>query len=136
VKFGAWLLSGIVGLGFILWLVWPNSIEHLEQSANEGNADAQDRLGNLYDEGKGITKDYAKAAYWFQKAADQGNADAQDMLAGLYQNGDGVDQQDDQAASWYEKAAVQGNADAEEQLGYLYYQGDGGKPPIGEPFPM
>src|SRR3954454_1319801 len=42
------------------------------KAAEQGNADAQNHLGVLYDHGKGVTQDHAEAARWFRKAAEQG----------------------------------------------------------------
>jgi len=42
--------------------------------ADEGNADAQTRLGTMYFEGKGVGQDFAQGLKWFGKAADQGDA--------------------------------------------------------------
>jgi len=40
--------------------------------AERGDADAQFKLGMAYEEGRGVTQDYAQAAAWYRKAADQG----------------------------------------------------------------
>ena len=34
-------------------------------------------LGNMHENGKGVTQDYSEALTWFQKAAEQGNAQGQ-----------------------------------------------------------
>jgi len=38
--------------------------------ADQGNADAQYNLGNMYATGKGVPKDGSEAAKWFRRAAD------------------------------------------------------------------
>jgi TPR repeat protein len=40
--------------------------------ANEGSAEAQYKLGVLYNEGFGVNQDYFKAFDWTKKAANQG----------------------------------------------------------------
>lgn len=55
-----------------------------QKAADRGNADAQFKLGLLYEDGLGVTKDYGQAKVWYQKAADQGNSDA---AAGLFRIG-------------------------------------------------
>ena len=45
--------------------------------AEQGNAEAQHRLGNLYDDGKGVPKNYKEAIKWFRRSAQQGNTGAQ-----------------------------------------------------------
>jgi len=47
------------------------------KAAEQGDADAQNKLGLMYEEGKGVPKDESKAAEWFAKAAKQRDADAQ-----------------------------------------------------------
>jgi len=48
--------------------------------ADQGNADAQHRVGRMYEGGYGVPLDYAEAVKWYRKAADQGNAYAQSNL--------------------------------------------------------
>ena len=59
-------------------------------AANQGNATAQYNLGNLYTNGKGIEKNYIKAAEWYKKAANQGYTDAQCYLGNCYWLGRGI----------------------------------------------
>ena len=81
--------------------------------AEQGHADAQYNLGVMYNNGQGVTQDYAEAMRWFRKAAEQGWAEAQYNLGVMYNNGQGVTQDYVQAAKWYRKAAEQGLADAQ-----------------------
>ena len=50
----------------------------LQPLAEQGNAQAQYMLGELYAIGKGVPQDYVEAAKWFREAAEQGFLDAQD----------------------------------------------------------
>ena len=56
--------------------------DHLEAlkwftlSAEQGNANAQYELFDLYDEGKGVSRDDPEALRWLKQAADQGHAEA------------------------------------------------------------
>jgi TPR repeat protein len=53
-------------------------------AADQGNADAQNNLGNFYRDGRGgLPQDDREAARLYRLAADQGNADAQANLANL-----------------------------------------------------
>jgi TPR repeat protein len=84
-------------------------------------------LGLAYENGQGVAKDDAQAAFFFRLAADQGNAAAQEALGAMYVNGRGGLAQDDaQAVFWFQKAADQGNADAQGLLGAMYFEGRGG----------
>ena len=62
----------------------------LRPLANRGDADAQFKLGYMYDNGQGVPKDYVEAAKWYRLAADQGDARAQNNLGSLYFRGEGV----------------------------------------------
>ena len=48
------------------------SFQQLRQDAEQGDADAQNKLGNCYENGEGVEKDQAQAVYWFRKAAERG----------------------------------------------------------------
>ena len=48
----------------------------LKLLAELGHAEAQNKLGNMYETGKGLPKDYFAAYLWFHLAAIQGNDDA------------------------------------------------------------
>src|SRR4029434_10638846 len=69
-------------------------------------AEAQQNLGNLYAEGRGVPQDYAAASKWFQRAAAQGHAWAQAILGGMYASGEGIPQDYVQAYKWFSLAAA------------------------------
>ena len=80
--------------------------------AEQGNADAQNNLGAMYDDGHGVSQDYGQARQWYEKAAAQGYAIAQFNLGWLYDNGQGVPQDFVQAHKWYSLAVANGNKHA------------------------
>ena len=96
-----------------------------QKAAEQGNAEAQFNLGLCYKRGEGVTKDYAKAVFWYHKAAEQGYAKAQCNLGNSYYNGEGVTKNYAKAVYWYSKAANQGLATAQLNLGNSYYNGEG-----------
>ena len=111
---------------FPLTTAWAGEdIAALRAKAEAGDANAQTRLGVLYETGDGVPKDYGKAAHWYRLAANQGVAEAQASLGFLYDEGWGVQQDYGKAAHWYRLAANQGNDHAELYLGTLYYYGRG-----------
>lgn len=55
-------------------------IQYFEQKAQQGDADAQFNLGNVYASAHGVPLDHDEAQKWWQKAADQGHIDAQHNL--------------------------------------------------------
>jgi len=93
--------------------------------AEQGDARAQNNLGWMYANGKGVPEDNAKAVYWYRKAAEQGDARAQNNLGWMYANGKGVPEDNAKAVYWYHKAAEQGDARAQNNLGWMYANGKG-----------
>jgi TPR repeat protein len=93
--------------------------------AEQGDADAQYRLGRMYINGQGVTQNYKTAAKWFRLAAKQGIVEAQSNLGLSYDIGQGVIQDYKAAFKWYTLAAKQGNAYAQLHLGKKYYEGRG-----------
>src|SRR5215813_10571827 len=93
--------------------------------AEGGNADAQTMLGIIYEEGQGVSQDYAAAVIWYRRAADQAHPDAQFYLACMHDLGKGLPIDPAAAASWLSKAADQGHTDAQFNLGVMYEEGIG-----------
>jgi hypothetical protein len=63
------------------------------------------RLGQLYEDGQGVRRDYAEALKWYRMAADQGDVWAQLAVGRLYEKGHGVRQDDEEACFWFSLAA-------------------------------
>jgi TPR repeat protein len=98
----------------------------LISEAERGNKYAQNILGLMYSNGRGITQNDAQALAWFQKATEQGVATPHVNLGTLYSEaGKGFAPNDADAAAWLRKAAEQGNAYAQYNLGLMYDQGRG-----------
>ena len=73
--------------------------------AEQGDAIAQNNLGYMYDNGKGVPQDYAEAVKWYRLAAGQGYAAAQNNLGLMYKDGHGVPQDYVRAHMWLNLAA-------------------------------
>ena len=93
--------------------------------ADQGDANAQNNLGVMYNSGQGVPQDSVTAMSWYRKAADQGHAYAQNNLGVMYANGQGLPQDYAAAMSWYRKAADQGDDAAQFNLGVMYEKGQG-----------
>lgn len=106
-------------------VVPDNYCEELVNLAEEGNAEAQAKLGKCYLEGDSVELSYPEAVEWLTKAANQGNADAQVDLAECYLLGFGVEQSNERAIELFKKSAEQGNAVAQCELGLDYLTGKG-----------
>ncbi|WP_341326988.1 caspase family protein [Methylotuvimicrobium sp. KM2] len=74
-------------------------------AAQEGDAEAQAYVGEIFQKGLGTQPDYQSAALWFKRAAEQGNKRAQLSLGYLYEKGLGVEQDSAVAMEWYQKAS-------------------------------
>jgi TPR repeat protein len=135
----------------------PKAIAKLKKSAeplagNKGDAEAQYKLGVIYETEKGVPQDDISAAEqslragqyrlaaeqrifmrdddeamkWYRLAADQGYAKAQYKLGLIYQSDKWFDRKNNiEAAKWYDLAAQQGYAKAQFNLGDMYLKGEG-----------
>ena len=95
--------------------------------AEQGSADAQNKLGWMYIRGKRISPDYQEAVKWFSRASEQGHVHAQYNLGQIYFQGKGVLLDYKAAIKWFQKSAEQGNVDAQKKLGWMYVRGQGVK---------
>ncbi len=77
------------------------------KAARAGHMDAQSNLGLLYELGRGVERDHAKAVSWYRKAADKGQVAAQYNLALKYKKGQGVKKNVVESARWLVKAGTQ-----------------------------
>ena len=112
--------------------------------AEQGNAEAQNRLGIMYLLSQGVPQDLVQAHLWLSLATRQGHqtayiinddvaafmtpeqiAEAQVSLAVMYEEGRGVAQDDAAAEKWARLAAEQGSAKAQDILGFMYFDGRG-----------
>ena len=67
------------------------------------DAQAQYRLGKIYECGRGIPKDNIESVRWYHKAAERGHFFAQFHLGLCYKNGIGVVQNKDEAEKWFDR---------------------------------
>ncbi len=105
--------------------VISNEAKRFLNEAEQGNVDAQHKLGDCYFYGKGVVEDDNEAVRWYRKAAEQGHAVAQCSLGDCCYYGRGVTKDDSEAVSWYRRAAEQGCAAAQCRLGDCYANGEG-----------
>jgi uncharacterized protein len=81
-------------------------LQTLQTQANQGDTEAQNRLGELYAKGRGVPQDYAQARTWYEKAASLGHPLAQNNLAELYFAGLGGPADYVRAYMWVSLAAT------------------------------
>jgi TPR repeat protein len=103
----------------------PKTINQIRAKAENGDAEAQFKLGVKYFRGEDVPQDMNEAIKWFRMAADQGIPEAQFKLGSCYYDGDGVAKDEAEAVKWYRKAAEQNLAVAQNNLGLCYAEGQG-----------
>jgi uncharacterized protein len=128
---------------------WPTALKLLQPLAEQGNLDAQYKLGYMYRDGTGVKKDEATALKWLRKAAEQENAafdkeisarivelkvkaeagdvEAQEELAEKYflRSSTRASRKDErEGMKWRRKAGKAGHAEAQYRLGLDYQWGD------------
>ncbi len=94
--------------------------EHLQISADAGNAGGMNFLGWCYLNGKYGKSDFPKAAVYFQKAYEKNNLRAGYELARLYDDGRGVPQSDEHYRKLLGELASYGYAKAEFSYAQLF----------------
>ena len=92
----------------------------IQRAAEQGDAEAQCCLGDIYYQGRDeFPRDAKKAVYWYRMAAEQGNADAQCQLGEMLLYGDVKE-----GFKWCRMAADQGHPGAQFTLGWMYEKGE------------
>lgn len=87
--------------------------------AQQGHVESQVRLGELYDKGKGVARNFEKAVKWYRIAALQRYPKAQYNLGVKYMNGHGVPKNVKLAYAWFAVALDNGFAKAAQPLKFL-----------------
>jgi len=100
-----------------------DALSRYAYAADHADAEAQYKLGDLYESGYGVPKNLAAALEWYTKAANHGNSLAQDRLGHFYEEGIGVPRNNTAAVEWYKKAAEQGEVLDQFKLGQIYSDG-------------
>ena len=91
---------------------YATALQEWTPLAEQGNADAQRSLGEMYRQGNGVRQNYKTAAWWFRLAAEQGDAPAQVKLGEAYSSGNGVPLDNMYAYMWWNIAASSGDKGA------------------------
>jgi len=106
-------------------------------AAEQGNLEAQFRLGRLVQDGApGLKQNPEAAAKLYEGAAKQGHVEAQNWLGYAYQHGLGVPKSKENAMLWYSRAAEAGLAEAENNLGLMYLNAKGDARDLDKAFAM
>ena len=95
-----------------------------EEAAAKGDAPSDALLGQLYDQGLGVPRDFKKAAEWYAKGAAQGDPHSQFALGVMLAEGRGIQQNKKLAAQFFEMAAAKNHAIAIYNLAPDYVDGE------------
>ena len=96
----------------------------VQAEAAKGQADAISTLGWMYETGKGVAEDDAKAASLYRTAITQGDAFGQWRMGVMIDDG-AAQGTHDQAVALFRQAAAQKSAGATASLGVMYATGRG-----------
>ena len=100
-------------------------------AAKAGHLPAAVRYGAMLLEGRGVSRDRARAEFWLRHAADHGFPEAALLMGDLFgqtamgRTGKQQEEAAKTAASWYQRAAEAGVAMAQAKLGNCYFAGAG-----------
>ena len=84
---------------------FATALREFKPFAEQGDANAQNNLGVMYENGEGVPRDYKEAVRLYRLAAEQGHTKAQHNLGTMYGNGTGVVQDFIYAHMWFNIAA-------------------------------
>ena len=101
------------------------ALSYYQLAADDGNADAMNKLGECAYYGIGREKNYDEAFTLFEQASDSGSSDALYNLGLCYENGTGIVKDARIAYSYFQLAADSGNGNAINKLGECAYYGIG-----------
>jgi len=91
-------------------------VQELWLAAQQGDAEAQFKLGDALEYGKGIYRDTEEAIHWFRQAAEQGHILAKYDLSMYLNNDEGI--------YWLRQLAEEGYAEAQLNLAHIYREND------------
>ena len=104
---------------------YATALKEWRYLAERGNAEAQDKVANMFFFGNGVTQNYNEAARLYGLAAAAGYLPAQGMLGDMYDLGLGVPQDTLEAIRRYQIAAGGGHSLSQRTLGLRYHDGRG-----------
>jgi hypothetical protein len=94
-----------------------------QRAADQGVSAAQNNLGLMYSQGRGVPRDVARAVQLWLAAAENDHAIAQFNLGLAYFRGEGVAKNQSQATGWFRRAGELGLAPAQYAMGQVIRMG-------------
>jgi TPR repeat protein len=105
-----------------------SAVADWDKAAEGGHAIAAFLLGQLYENGQGVSKSAGSAFRYYKQAAALGQIDAMIKVGIVYRDGDkeiGVKRNYEKAIELFEKGAIAGSAEAQFRLSDMYRRGLG-----------
>ncbi len=126
--------AGFIALMFVTLILFLPSVTQADglfdfqmKLAKKGNAEAQFKVGEMYETGFGVKPDQAEAMKWISKAADQGHDTAKFKLLYWDIKKNGVNDSNRDRFEALKAKANDGNAQAQYYIGKMYSRGVGMK---------
>ena len=122
--------SGVVPAEHLLGLLaydenhGADAVEFFSKAAAQGYVPSMHALGQVYQYGRGVAVDSARALQWYHRAASRDFVPSYYGLGSLYESV-GTLQNSGLAAAQYRKGAERGHRESQYQLGCCYYAGRG-----------
>ncbi|MEI8102756.1 MAG: SEL1-like repeat protein [Chlorobium sp.] len=76
-------------------------------AAERGDAEAQNKLGDIFKQGRGVPQNFNEAIKWYRSSAKQGDSSALYELGNMYRKGEGVSKNLKESVRYLEKAIQQ-----------------------------
>lgn len=111
------------GLAAVVKGDYETACREFKAAAEQGNANAQIKLGSMHGQGMCVPKSDTEAFKWLRMAAEQKSAEGQHRLGLMYLNGIGVAKSEEEALKWFQLAAAQDYIDSQVTLANLYSAG-------------
>jgi uncharacterized protein len=115
----------VLGVLYEKQRTYSEAVKWLRLAADQHDADAENALGRIYENGEGVAQDYSKALSFYRLSAEQGNAYGRLSLGRTYSAGTGVRKDFAEAEKWIRLAANQGVPAAQLALGLMYINQEG-----------
>lgn len=95
---------------------YEKALYYYRLAAEQADSEALSKIGQLYEKGHGVAKDFAIATAYYAQAAKQSNATGQYNLGRMYFYGNGITKNENVAAYWLQKATDQNHVQAKKLL--------------------
>lgn len=96
-----------------------DSFERALWEADHGNIQAMYQVGQCYESGKGVEKNYDQAMRWYKSAFFTGKKYGAVAVGNLYENGLGVEKNLTKALSWYKRGVAVNESGARKRVKYV-----------------